>query len=43
MAVALEALIISVIVNTIILAPVLWLSGRALAGKDKASLLTLSG
>ncbi len=36
MAVALEALIISVIVNTIILAPVLWLSGRALADKDKA-------
>ncbi len=39
MAVNLDALIISVIVNTIILAPVLWLSGRALAGKDKAKFL----
>lgn len=27
---------IHVIVNTIILSPVFWLSGRALAGKDKA-------
>lgn len=29
-------MVIHVIVNTIILSPVLWLSGRALAGKDKA-------
>jgi len=29
-------LIIQVIVNIIILAPVLWISGRLLAGKDKA-------
>lgn len=28
--------VIHVIVNTIILSPVLWLSGRALVGKDKA-------
>jgi len=30
------ALVIHIIVNTIILTPVLWLSGRALVGKDKA-------
>jgi hypothetical protein len=29
-------LFISIVVNTIILSPVLWLSGRALVGKDKA-------
>jgi hypothetical protein len=28
--------VISIIVNTIIISPVLWLSGRALVGKDKA-------
>ncbi|NIO38647.1 hypothetical protein GTO27_13265 [Candidatus Bathyarchaeota archaeon] len=32
----LDALAIQVIVSTIILSPVLWLSGRALVGKDKA-------
>ncbi len=36
MAVNLDALVIHIIVNTIILSPVLWLSGRALAGKEKA-------
>lgn len=36
MAVNLDALAIQVIVSTIILSPVLWLSGRALVGKDKA-------
>jgi len=36
LAVNLDVLVIHVIVNTIILSPVLWLSGRALAGKDKA-------
>jgi hypothetical protein len=30
------ALLIQVIVSTIIIAPILWLVGRALAGKDKA-------
>ncbi|HVP92560.1 MAG TPA: hypothetical protein VMS94_02325 [Acidobacteriota bacterium] len=30
------ALLIQIIVGTIILAPVLWLSGRALVGKEKA-------
>jgi hypothetical protein len=30
------ALLIHIIVNTIIISPVLWLAGRALAGKDKA-------
>ena len=29
-------LLIQIIVSTIVLAPVLWLAGRALAGKDKA-------
>lgn len=31
-------MVIHLIVNIIILSPVLWLSGRALAGKDKAKL-----
>jgi hypothetical protein len=30
------ALLIQIIVSTIIIAPILWLAGRALAGKDKA-------
>ena len=36
MTVNLDALIISIIVNTIIISPVLWLSGRAIVGKEKA-------
>ena len=36
MAVKLDALDVTIIVNTIILSPVLWLSGRAIVGKDKA-------
>ena len=36
MAVNLDVLVIHVIVNTIILSPFLWLSGRAIVGKDKA-------
>ena len=36
MAVNLDSLIISIIVNTIIISPFLWLSGRALVGKQKA-------
>jgi len=36
MAFDLGTLVIHVIVNIIILAPVLWLSGRLLVGKDKA-------
>jgi len=36
MAINLDALLISVIVNTIIISPVLWLSGRAIVGKQKA-------
>jgi len=36
LAVNLDALVINIIVNIIILSPVLWLAGRALAGKDKA-------
>jgi hypothetical protein len=39
MALNLDALAINVIVNIIILAPVLWLSGRLLVGKDKAKFL----
>ena len=36
MAINLGALVIHIIVNIIILSPVLWLSGRALVGKEKA-------
>ena len=36
MTVNLDALIINIIVNTIIISPVLWLSGRAIVGKQKA-------
>jgi len=36
LALNLDLLVIHVIVNVIILSPVLWLSGRALSGKDKA-------
>jgi len=36
MPINLDALVISIIVNTIIISPVLWLSGRAIAGKEKA-------
>jgi hypothetical protein len=32
----LVALLIQIVVGTIIIAPILWLAGRALAGKDKA-------
>ena len=32
----LVGLLIQIIVSTIIVAPILWLAGRALAGKDKA-------
>ena len=33
------ALLIQIIVGTVILAPVLWLAGRALVGKEKAKFL----
>jgi hypothetical protein len=36
MPINLDALVISIIVNTIIISPVLWLSGRAIVGKQKA-------
>jgi len=36
MAINLDSLIIHVIANTILVSPVLWLSGRALVGKQKA-------
>ena len=32
----LDALLINIIVNTIVVSPALWLSGRALVGKEKA-------
>jgi hypothetical protein len=35
----LTALLIQIIVGTIIIAPLLWLAGRALVGKDKAKFL----
>jgi hypothetical protein len=39
MAFNLDTLAIHIIVNIIILAPVLWMSGRLLVGKDKAKFL----
>ena len=36
MAINLDTLVVNLIVNIIILAPVLWIAGRLLAGKDKA-------
>ena len=36
MAINLDALVLQVIVTTIVVGPVLWLSGRALVGKEKA-------
>ncbi len=39
MALNLDILLIQVVVNIIILAPVLWLSGRALVGAEKAKLI----
>jgi hypothetical protein len=30
------ALLISIVINTIIISPMLWLAGRALVGKEKA-------
>ncbi len=36
MAVNLDALVLQIIVTTIIIGPTLWLSGRALVGKEKA-------
>jgi hypothetical protein len=38
LAINLDKLVISVILNAIIVSPVLWLSGRALVGKEKAKL-----
>lgn len=38
MAFDLGAFIIGVVINTIIISPVLWLSGRGLVGKEKAKL-----
>ena len=35
----LVTLLIQIVVGTIVLAPVLWLAGRALVGKEKAKLL----
>lgn len=36
MAINLDALLIRVVLNVIIIAPMLWLAGRTLSGKDKA-------
>lgn len=36
MAVNLDVLVISIIINTIILSPIFWIAGRALVGKEKA-------
>ena len=39
MALNLDILLIQIVVNTIILSPVLWLSGKALVGAKKAKFL----
>jgi len=36
LAINLDVLVLQIIVNTVIIGPVLWLSGRALVGKEKA-------
>ena len=36
MAINLDAVLINIIVSTIVVSPALWLSGRALVGKEKA-------
>ena len=36
MPINLDSLVISIVINTIIISPILWLSGRALVGKEKA-------
>jgi len=36
LAINLDLLVIGIVINTIIVSPVLWLSGRALVGKGKA-------
>lgn len=36
MAISLDVVVLHIIVNTIIIGPVMWLSGRALVGKEKA-------
>lgn len=36
MAINLDALLIHIVVNTVIIGPVLWLAGRALVSKEKA-------
>ena len=36
MPINLDVLVISIIVNTIIISPLLWLAGRAIVGKEKA-------
>lgn len=38
MALNLDILAVNIIVNIVILSPVLWLSGRTIAGRDKAKL-----
>ncbi len=39
MTISLDALLINIIVSVIVLSPALWLSGRGIAGKDKARLI----
>lgn len=39
MAINLDAVIINIVVNIIILSPALWFSGRALVGKEKAKFM----
>jgi len=36
MAINLDALVISVVVQVIVVAPVLWFAGRVVVGRDKA-------
>ena len=39
MAINLDAVVIQMVVSTVIISPILWLSGRAIVGKEKARFL----
>lgn len=39
MAINLDAVVIQMVISTVIISPILWLSGRAIVGKEKARLL----
>jgi hypothetical protein len=39
MAINLDAVVIQMVISTVIISPILWLSGRAIVGKEKARFL----